>query len=73
MMANFDVPIFKTITQSAELTGLTQYHIRKLVLNNKIGYIKSGKKFLISINSLINYLKTADSIITEETYNEKNS
>lgn len=61
MGADFAVPKFHKIHECAELTNLTKYHIRQLVLNEKIKYIKAGKKYLINFESLIAYLQEGDS------------
>ena len=38
-------------------TDITIYAIRKIVKENKIPYIRSGKKYLINVETLIEYLK----------------
>ena len=38
-------------------TDITIYAIRKVVKENKIPYIRSGKKYLINVETLIEYLK----------------
>ena len=58
--SNFVMPIFKTINETAEMTGLAKYHLRKLVLTGRIKYIKTGKKYLLQLDSLFEYLKTGD-------------
>ena len=55
-----DVPKFATIAESAELTGLSKYLIRKLVLTGNLKYIKSGKKYLIQQQGLLEYLNTCN-------------
>lgn len=35
---------------------ITEYAIRRMVKENKIPYIRSGKKYLINVQSLLNYL-----------------
>lgn len=37
-------------------TDITVYAIRKLVKENKIPYIRSGKKYLISVENLLAYV-----------------
>ena len=53
-------PKMATINETAKNVGLTKYHIRQLVLQNKISYVKSGKKYLINVDKLIEYLNTGD-------------
>ncbi len=67
MTGNFAMPIFKTINEVAKITGLAKYHLRKLLFAGKIKYIKSGKKYLIQLDSLFEYLNTCDN-----TNNERN-
>ena len=45
-----------SIADCAKETGLSYYYIRQLVLENKIRYVKSGKKTYVNVNSLNNYL-----------------
>ena len=52
MTENLKIPLMKTINVAAQMTGLAKYQVRKLVLNNKIKYVTSGKKFLVNMNSL---------------------
>lgn len=54
---------FRTVKGSIEeiravdpKTELTIYAIRKMVKENKIPYIKSGKKVLINVDNLIAYI-----------------
>ena len=37
-------------------TKITEYFLRQLVKTNKISYIKSGKKLLINLDDLIDFL-----------------
>ena len=66
--ANFDVPIFKTIKETAKAANLSKYFIRQLLLQKKIRFVKSGTKFLINYASLLEYLnagETAEKIVEE--------
>lgn len=58
MNENFTVPVMKTIKETAKILGLSKYFVRQLVLQNKIKYVKSGTKFLINLENLINYLNS---------------
>ena len=55
-----ETPQMVTINQAAEIVGLAKYHIRQLVLQNKIKFVKSGKKYFINLSTLIKYLETGD-------------
>lgn len=37
-------------------TAITEYHIRRLVLDGILPKVKAGKKYLINLDSLIEYL-----------------
>ena len=50
----------KTINEVSEIVGLKKYHLRQLVLQNKVKFIKSGKKYLINLDSLIEYLNNGE-------------
>lgn len=47
--------MMKTINECCAITSLPYSTIRNLCLNNKIKYIKSGVKYYININSLLEY------------------
>ncbi len=50
------IPRMATINEAAEITGLAKYFIRQLALTNKVKTIKAGKKYLINVDKLIEYL-----------------
>lgn len=60
-----NIPLMKTINEVSEIVGLKKYHIRQLVLQNKVKFIKSGKKYIINFDSLIEYLNNGE-VTTEE-------
>ena len=49
-------PMF-TIKRLAELTGISEYHIRGLCKRNEIPYRKSGVKYLINYETFKEYLR----------------
>lgn len=55
-----DMPQMLTIAQAAEKTGLSYDRIRKMCLENKLIYVKSGSKYLINSNHLAEYLSHGD-------------
>lgn len=57
------VPCMVTIHEAAQIVKLAKYHIRQLVLQGKVKYVKAGRKYLLNLDSLVNYLKNGD---TEE-------
>lgn len=61
--------MMKTIKQAAVETGLSYSCIRQLCIENKIKFIRSGKKYYVNMPSLIEYcggcgeIESAQSII----------
>lgn len=53
------IPQMETIDKTAELTGLPKTLIRRKVLSGEIVAIKSGAKYLVNVDKLIEYLNTA--------------
>ena len=54
------IPVMKTIKESAKIVGLSEYFIRQLVLKNKIKFVKSGAKYLVNVDYLIDFLNTGE-------------
>lgn len=50
----------KTIKEASKMVGLAEYHIRQLAKQNKIKFIMAGKKYLINMDSLIDYLNNGE-------------
>lgn len=50
------VPKMLTIRETANLTGVSYDAIRKLCLQDKIVYIRAGKKYLINFEKFCEYL-----------------
>ena len=55
-----DIPIMLTIKETAERTGLSYDYIRKLCLQRKIVFIRTGKKYLVNYSQFIEYLNRGD-------------
>lgn len=55
-----NVPRMRTIKQTAQETGLHEYFIRQLVKQDKIKYIKAGRKTLINLDLFIDYLNNGE-------------
>ena len=64
MQQKFIIPHLQTISEASKIVGLTKYHVRKLVLQDKIKYVRSGVKYLVNVDSLINYLNNGDNATT---------
>ncbi len=71
MNKEIDIPCMITINEAAQIVKLAKYHIRQLVLQGKVKYIKTGRKYLLNLDSLINYLQNGDKKERKEN-NEKN-
>lgn len=55
-----NIPVLKTINEASQLVGLARYHLRQLVKQNEIKFILAGKKVLINMDSLIEYLNNGE-------------
>lgn len=53
-------PLMKTIHEASVETGLSYYFLRQLCIQNKIVYIKSGKKYYINMRKLAEYLDSTN-------------
>lgn len=51
-----EFPKLASITQCSIISGLAYSTIRRMILEGKIKYIKTGKKYLVNIDSLSEYL-----------------
>lgn len=59
-MEKTTIPKMKTIKEVSKIVGLAEYHVRQLVKQNKINFIRAGKKYLINLESLIDYLNNGE-------------
>ena len=50
------LPKMKTLKEMSELTGLPYAMLRNLCMQNKIVYIRTGKKYLINYDRFIDFL-----------------
>ncbi len=48
--------MFLTVKETADFLRISEKHTYKLISNNKIPYIKLGRKILVDKNSLIEHL-----------------
>ena len=51
-----NVPKMVTVKELVELTGISEYNIRRLCKQNIITFIKSGRKVLINYDRFLDYL-----------------
>lgn len=54
------IPTMKSISECSEIVGLAKYHVRRLVLQGKVRYVRSGSKYLVNVDSLIEYLNNGE-------------
>lgn len=54
------VPVMWKLQEAADKTGLSYYYLRNLCLQGKIIHVKSGNKYLINADKLIEYLNNGD-------------
>lgn len=59
-MQENNIPQMATINEAAKLTGLAKYFIRQLALQNKIKNVRAGRKILINVDRLIDFLNNGD-------------
>ncbi len=52
--------MMRTIKECSKITNLPYYVIRNLCLEGKIRYIRSGTKYYIFLDSLLNYCEGGD-------------
>jgi len=53
-------PKMATVNEAAQITGLAKHHVRQLALQGKIRHICAGKKILINVEKLIEYLNQGE-------------
>lgn len=54
------VPRMATINEAAELTGLAKHYLRQLALQGKVSNVRAGKKILINVEKLIDFLNIGE-------------
>ncbi len=59
-MDDIKIPTMLTINQAAERTNLPKWYIRQLVWDKKICYVRSGKKYLVNLEKLCDFLNTPE-------------
>ena len=56
------VPVMKTIEETARYFGLPKHFCRRAVLEGKVVYVRTGKKYLINIEKFAEWLNTGEQI-----------
>lgn len=72
MQKEIVIPEMKTISEASKIVGLAKYHIRKLVLQGKVKFVRSGVKYLLNMDSLINYLNNGDDATVSDSNSIRN-
>lgn len=49
-------PRMVTIKKLSEQTGISEFHIRRLIKSNRIKYIRTGTKYLVNFDKFVEYL-----------------
>ena len=60
MLENLKLPRMATVNEASEITGLAKHYVRQLALQGKIRHVRAGKKILINIDKLIEFLNNGD-------------
>ncbi len=55
-----EIPRLATLKEAAELTGLSYGFLRQKALRGEIVSVRAGRKFLINIDRLVDYLNGED-------------
>lgn len=63
------IPTMKSISECSEIVGLAKYHVRRLVLQGKVKYVRSGSKYFVNVDSLIEYLNSGEAQAEVEEQN----
>lgn len=50
------IPTMVTLAEASKQTGLSYDYLRKLCLMGQITHIRAGKKYLINLEKLVDYL-----------------
>lgn len=72
MQREIVIPEMKTISEASKIVGLAKHFIRKIVLQGKVKYVRSGIKYLLNMDSLINYLNNGDNAIVSDSNSNRN-
>lgn len=65
------IPTMKSISECSEIVRLAKYHVRRLVLQGKVKYVRSGSKYLVNVDSLIEYLNNGETEVKTEVKTEE--
>lgn len=60
MIENVNPPRMATVIEAAKLTGLAKHYVRQLALQGKVRHVRAGKKILINVEKLIDFLNNGE-------------
>ena len=66
MIENTKIPNMETIKATAKLLGLPEHFIRQKVISGEIVSVKAGRKYLVNVDKLVEYLNTHTESATEQ-------
>ena len=55
-MTSYSIPTMLTIKEASQKTGLSEHYLRELCKKHLIVFVKTGVKYLINFEKLIEYL-----------------
>ena len=59
-MENNIFPVYQSIKDTVKVTGLSEYHLRKLLKAEKLPHIKSGTKIFVNVPELLKRLERGE-------------
>lgn len=62
MAETLHFPRMVPINEAAGQTGLSAYYLRNLCRSGRVRYVKVGKKWLVNLGSLTEYLNVGDGV-----------
>ncbi len=54
------IPTMLTLKQAAKATGLAHHYIRQLCIQGRITHVRAGKKYLVNLERLIEFLNIGE-------------
>ena len=61
------MPTMLTIKETAQKSKLAEHYIRQLVAEEKITFVRAGKKYLINYEKFIDFLNKGECLHEKET------
>ena len=61
-----NIPTMLTIKSTAKRTGLAEHYIRSLCWSGRIVHVKCGKKYLVNLEKLLEFLNSGDALPSQD-------